>query len=286
MVRKVSTATKSKEDSSSRFKDLKDRIKPVHELPLVISALFYGRSGSGKNTLSATFPKPALLIDIREFGTDSIYDVEGIDVFSVTDWDDIEELYWMLKKEKQYKTIIIDQVTTLQDMCQRAVMAEEEKTQMSLRLFGEISGRMKTWILNYRDLVQEGINVVFLAHDRTFGSDESEEDSQIDPTVGPRLMPSIASMVCGAVKIVGCTFIQEKLGERDPATKERKRIVKYCLRLGAHGTYTTKLRTSKSNPVPRVMANPTYDKLVAIMRGKGEPEKETSTAVKSRIKRS
>lgn len=270
---------------AEKFQDLKSRIFPVKELPLVISALFYGKSGSGKTTLAASFPKPALLIDIREKGTDSVYDVEGLDVFSVETWDDFEQVYWMLMKEGYYKSVIIDQITTLQDLCQRTVLDEENKTQMSLRLFGETSSRMKTWILNYRDLTDKGIHVVFLAHDRTFGGDEDDEDQQIDPSVGPRLMPSIASMVCGAVKVVGCTFIQEKLGEKNPTTKQRERIVRYCMRLGAHGTYTTKLRATKSTQVPRVMVNPSFDKLVSIMRNEGEPEAE-KPVVKSRIRRS
>lgn len=279
VVKKKST------EPSTRFKEIRSRITPVQELPLIISALFYGKSGSGKTTVAASFPKPALILDIREKGTDSVYDVEDLDVFPVETWDDIEQVYWMLKKEGHYKTVILDQITTLQDLCQRTVMEEESKTQMSLRLFGETSSRMKTWILNYRDLIDEGIHVVFLSHDRTFGGDDEGEDEQIDPTVGPRLMPSIASMVCGAVKIVGCTFIQEKLGEKDPKTRQRERSVRYCMRIGAHGTYTTKLRVTKSTQVPRIMINPSFDKLVAIMRNEGESE-PIKPVVQSRIKRS
>lgn len=285
--KKVAADSPSKK---GRFAELKAKIKPVSELPLFISALFYGRSGSGKTTVAASFPKPALLIDISEQGTDSIFDVEGVDVIQITTWDEFEEIYWMLKKEGDYKTVILDQVTTLQDLCQRTVLEEESSNgKMSLRLFGEVSSRMKTWILSYRDLVLEGIHVVFLAHDRTFGDDDGDEDNQIEPTVGPRLMPSVAAMIAGAVKIVGCTFIQEKLGEKKPNQKTRERTVRYCMRLGAHGTYTTKLRTSKNNPVPRVVANPTYEALVAIMRHDGsssDEEDQPPSAVKRRIKRS
>ena len=269
----------------SAYAALKERIQPVHELPMVISALFYGRSGTGKTTVAATFPKPALILDIKEKGTDSVFDVEGIDVLPVEDWDDVEEVFWMLKKEGGYKTIIIDQVSAMQDLCRDKILAEEEKDKMSLRLFGELSGRMKEWINNYRDLMDEGIHVVFLAHDRTFGNDDSEDDDQaIDPSVGPRVMPSVAASLCGAVKVVACTFIQETYGKRDPKTRQQERSVSYCLRVGANGTYTTKVRTSKKNPVPSVMVDPSYEKIIAMMRNTGEAEQE-SPAIKSRIKR-
>ncbi len=267
------------------YKELRERITPVHELPTVLSALFYGRSGTGKTTLASSFPKPALLLDIREKGTDSVFDVEDLDVLSVTSWEDVEDVYWMLKKEGHYKTVIIDQVSAMQDLCQRAILEEEEKDKMSLRLFGELSGRMKTWLLNYRDLVDEDIHVVFLAHDRTFGNDDSDDDDQaIDPNVGPRLMPSIATTLSGAVKVIGCTFIQEVVGPKDIKTKTRSREVNYCIRIGAHGVYTTKLRTSKSNPVPPIMVNPSYSKIIDLMRGKVEKSPVSKPTIKSRIK--
>lgn len=284
MVRKVSKNPAGKADP---YQALKDRIKPVHELPLVVSALFYGRSGTGKTTLAASFPKPALMLDIREKGTDSVFDVKGLDVLSVNSWQDIEDVYWLLKKNSHYKTVILDQVSALQDLCQAEVLSQEDKTQMSQRLYGEVSSRMKTWLLSYRDLIEEGINVIFLAHDRTFGNDDGDDsDFQIDPAVGPRVMPSVATVLTGCVKIIACTFIQEKLGLRDVKTKQRSRTVKYCIRLGAHGVYTTKLRTSKSTPVPPVVSNPSYEKLVQLMRGGGEMEQEENPAVKSRIRRS
>lgn len=284
MVRKQSQLA----DKRDVYSKLKERIQPVHELPLVVSALFYGRSGTGKTTVAATFPKPALILDIREKGTDSVFDVEGIHVLSVDTWEDIEEVYWMLKKQGGYKTVIIDQVSAMQDVCREKILEEDNKEKMSLRLFGELSGRMKDWITSYRDLMDEGINVVFLAHDRTFGNDEADDDDQaIDPTVGPRVMPSVAASLCGAVKIVACTFIQETYGNRDPKTRERPRQVNYCLRIGAHGTYTTKVRTSRSNTVPSVLVDPDYDKLVTMMRGSGETPRNTSAVVKTRrIKRS
>lgn len=245
---------------------IEDMIRPVKELPMTLSALFYGRSGTGKTTLACTFPGPLLLLDFRERGTDSVYDVEDLFVIEMGSWDQVEPVYDYIKANaEKFKTVIIDQVSAMQDSCQATVMKEEGKDQMSQRLFGEVSGRMKTWLLAYRDLTDLGINVVFVAHDRE-SKTETDDDEQIDPSIGARLMPSVAGTLNGAVKLIGNTYIQERFGPRNAETKKRQRFVDYGLRLGPHSVYVTKLRTLKGNDVPAAITDPTYEKLIGLMR--------------------
>jgi phage nucleotide-binding protein len=239
---------------------ISEKIKSVKLLPKVMAMLVYGRSGTGKTTFSATFPKPALLIDIREKGTDSVSNVEGLDVIQVDTWEEFEEVYWYVKQDKKYKSVIIDQVSQLQDLCMEGVLKAEGKDVMSQRLWGSISGLMKTWLLNYRDLIDDGINICFLAHDRTTDSDSDSED-QIDPSVGPRLMPSVAGTLNGSVKAIGCTYIRESLLEGET------RKVEYGMRLGPHAYYTTKLRVPPGFNVPESVFNPTYDRIMKLMSG-------------------
>src|SRR5262252_697284 len=70
------------------------------------SFVLYGRSGTGKTTLAATFPKPILLLDVSDRGTDSIADVAKVDRTEVTDWDMFEHDYHWLREEEGagYKT--------------------------------------------------------------------------------------------------------------------------------------------------------------------------------------
>src|SRR5690606_35552872 len=98
MLERVDTLAKKKK-SSTGFSDIESRIVGVSETIGNISAVFYGRSGTGKATLSASFPKPILLIDIKEQGNDSIADFsdDEVKVFPVESWDDIEQVYWFLK---------------------------------------------------------------------------------------------------------------------------------------------------------------------------------------------
>lgn len=268
------------ETNNADFEDIVERIKPVHTLPLVIAALFYGKAGTGKTTLFATFPGPLLHLDVREKGTDSIADLKGVDTLDVTDWDEVEKIYWYLKSGKhKYKTVGIDVVTSLQDLAIASVRKElrrDEEDLVSQKMWGMVSGKMKTWLLNYRDLVEEGINVVFLAHTRKTEGEEVE-DEEIAPEIGPRLMPSVASTLTASVKIIGNTFIREYF-ETDG--KKKTRHVEYCMRLGPHGVYETKIRQPKGSYTPDILVDPSYDKLVRVMKGEFNKPARTLTRKK------
>ncbi len=258
-------------------------IVPVEQLPSVLAVLAYGRSGTGKTTFACTFPAPILLIDIREKGTDSVSNVKGVRVAELSNWDDFEALYWYLEKgDHDFKTVVIDQITQLQELALNKALSDEGKKpddQISKRDFGKASGLMKTWLLSYRDLIEKGIHVVFLAHDRiTGGSDDdagSGED-QIDPSVGARVMPSVASFLNGAVKIIGNTFIREKFAV---VNKRKKRSVEYAMRIGPHAFFTTKTRSPVGIESPSVVVNPDYDTLLAVMKGEYEEPKEDAPVV-------
>lgn len=247
-----------------------ERITSVKALPKVLSMLVYGRSGTGKTTFAGSFPTPALLIDIQEKGTDSIANLDGIDVISIDKWSELEEVFWYLKKEKKYKSVILDQVSSMQDIAMQHAMAEEGKEVMSQRLWGVVSGLMKTWLLNYRDLVDEGINVLFIAHDRASKGESGEDDDTIDPQVGARLMPSVAGTLNGAVKVIGNTFVREVFLE------DRSRQVEYCMRLGPHAYYTTKMRNPLGTSIPESISNPTYSRIMELMlEGEKKPVRKT-----------
>lgn len=261
-------ATKRVTNPSETRVSVIDRIAPIGDVDTPMSALLYGRSGTGKTAMAATFPKPLLVLDVREKGTETIANVPGIHLASVDKWSEMDEVYYYLKENPtKYKTIVIDQISQLQDLAMEQARRDDNLEATDLlprRVWGAISGMLKNTLFAYRDLVNYGINVVFIAHERTNDADESVED-QIDPSIGPRLMPSVASSINGAVSVIGNTFIREKfIGEG----KDKTRLVEYCLRIGPHAYYTTKVRRPReADPPPDVLVNPSYDKLLAISRG-------------------
>ena len=92
-----------------------------------IKALFYGPNGTGKNTISSTFPGPVLVLDVNERGTRVMASEEGkckkraVDTFEL-----FVQAYWYLKSGRHpYKTVVIDNVTTLQEVAMRHIMNKE-----------------------------------------------------------------------------------------------------------------------------------------------------------------
>lgn len=280
MARKKKTISKKKKHIDD---SIGNRIKEIKDLPMVITALFYGRSGTGKTTLSGTFPGPLLLLDIKESGTDSISDTDKSYCLEIKEWKDIENAYWYLEDNpKKFKTVVIDAVHSMQDLAMIKILEDSNKewgAQVTQRDYGQIANLMKKWIVSYRDLQDLGINVVFLSHDRVTEVDEEGEDNQILPEVGPRVMPSISSTLLGSVKVVGNTFIREEIIKK-PGKKAKKVAIEYCLRLGPNGYYSTKIRCKKKVSVPSYIVDPGYEELVNIIKGKNQ-----SSHVKKRTKK-
>lgn len=82
-----------------------------------MKALFYGTAGSGKTTASIQFPKP-YLIDTEKGATNDQYvrilEKAGGAVFQTSDFDElICEVKSLLCEKHEYKTLVIDPLTTL-----------------------------------------------------------------------------------------------------------------------------------------------------------------------------
>lgn len=238
----------------------------------------YGRSGSGKTTFAATAPGPILYIDIRDEGTASISDVKNLDVLEVEEFSDIEDAYWWLRKNpKKYKTVILDTVTQLQSMIVQEVAGENKKGKkagdwgsMTKKDWGDVAAVMKEWLGNYRDLTAIGINVIFIAQDRTFNLSDEEEanDSLLAPEIGPALSPAVAKSLNASVSVLANTFVREIEKTKEVNGKKVKRsVIQYCLGVGPSAIYTRKLRKPKSVAVPDVIVDPDWDEVIDIMKG-------------------
>lgn len=262
---------KKSPSKTSKTSSILSKAKPVSQLQQAISAVFYGRSGTGKTTLSGSFPKPMLVIDIGEKGTDSIANEKGVSVIRVSQWSEFEDIYWELKDgDHDFKTVSVDSAHSLQQLAVREakeIANKKPDEQTSQRDFGQASGLMVNWCNNYRDLIEQGINVIFLAHDKVQEVDTEDDSDMIMPEIGPRLMPSVASALVGSVNVVGNTYIKETITKEKKVGAKAQRSVQYCLRIGPHGYYTTKIRRPKDFQIPEFIVDPTYDKLIGVIKG-------------------
>ena len=256
------------EGIESRFLDLMDLDEPT-----IIT--IYGRPGSGKTTLSASLPKPMLLVDVKDKGGESAKskDLERgeITVFQIEDFDDIYDLYDYIKANPgTFKSVCIDHMTALQDLGLDKVKADEGKDQVSQRMYGIVAGYMKEIISLYKDLTDEGITPCFLAQDRMDSGDGEGED-QLIPEVGPGLMPSIAKVLGASSRIIGHTYLQEKVEQT--GNMKVKRTVEYRLRLGPNPYYVTKVTRPKGTYCPAYLVDGSYDDLIKIVKGEWEEPK-------------
>lgn len=257
--------------NSKNEDSLEKRIVPVGKTSEWLSMVVYGRSGTGKTTFAGTAPKPLLILDVSDRGTISVKGQPETYVLSIEKWEDFEEAYWYLKSGKHsFKSVAIDTMTQLQDLAIRQIVGDEkEDLIISRRAWGAVSALMKTWILNFRDLP---LTKIFICQDRLITSDEeSEADPEmIVPEVGPALSPSVARTLNAAVDAIGQTFIRERLVtvKTKKGNEKSQLVVEYCMRIGPHARYLTKIRREKPGvELPQVIINPTFEKIIKLVKG-------------------
>lgn len=262
-----------KKVSEKQGKSILERIKPVDEIPTFEAMAVYGRAGTGKTAFGGTYPKPILFVDVRERGTKTVSKITGIDVAPLQSWKDLEDLYWELKDGKtKYKSVVIDHWSAIQTLGMERIREQEnmEPDEMfSKRCWGMLSGLMQTWVFNYCQLWDANLHVCNIAHERATTGEEGLDD-QIDPSVGPRLMPSVASFLNGCVSSIGRTFIREVEEEVKVGAKTKTVTkVQFCMRVAPHSIYAAKLRRPVDSevPIPDIIVNPTFEKIQQLSRG-------------------
>ena len=277
-MRKLST----RDSKQSEVRELKPR-KPGKARKFRCY-LFYGPAGTGKTTLSSTFPGPIALGDFRDQGDDSVSDVKNLEVYPIEDWDDVETFYWQLKRKElkdengkafHPQTVVVDTVTNMQQMAIEHVLENKKKKStkmagdwgsMTKQEWGEVASLMKQWTALYKAL---DMNVIFLAQQRVFNTDEDEgSDSELMPEVGARLSPSVKDALNAAADVIGSTFVKRSVIIKEVKGKKVKRERSiYCLRVGPNPVYITKIRKPKKTDAPSVIEDPEYEDILSVIKG-------------------
>lgn len=277
---KKTTKPNKKSGVEDRFKDLLDM-----NTPTIIT--LYGRPGTGKTTISCTAPKPLLLIDVKDKGTDSGKrdDIQpgDITVFELETFDDIYEVYdYIEENPDRFKSVVIDHMTALQDFCYDKVMEEEGKSKMSQGMYGTAGGYLKEVINLYKGLTDLGITPIFNCQDRMESGDGEGED-QLLPEVGPSLMPSVARTLCAASRVIGHTYQFENVEKLEGAKVRRN--IEFRLRLGPNPYYITKVTRPFGTPCPQFLVDANYKDIMKIVKGKWEeaPVKKKGSNVKKKL---
>lgn len=273
-------AKKVKKEKAKKASGLRSKMVDLTELETPKVFTIWGHPGTGKTTLISTFPKPILLLDIAENGSESAKSSDlksgDITVIPITEFDQMEEAL-EIALEDGFKTVVIDNMTGNQAQCHEKIKEEEGKSKMTQPMFGTASQLQKKLIMSYKELTEEGIIPVFICHSRT-DEVETEMDEAI-ASIGPQMTPAISQFLCGTSQIVGQTYIKEIT---EVVKGKRNTHMEYCLRVGPNPHFVTKIQKPKDAGCPEYIIDPTYDKIMDIVRGK---YKESSSEDKPKKKK-
>lgn len=260
----------------NKIQGVEDKLQDLMDLESPTCILLYGRPGTGKTTIASTAPKPLLLIDVKDLGTESAKreDVQrgDITIYQMEEFDDIYKIYDYIKENPtRFKSVVIDHWTALQELCHNKVMKEEGKVNMSQQMFGFSSSYLKEIIGLFKDLTSLNINPIFICQDR-LESGEGDGEDQLIPEVGPALMPSISRLICASSRVIGHTYLQEKVEKLSDAKISRS--IEYRLRLGPNPYYITKVTRPFGSPCPPYLVDATYQDIISIVKGEWTPKPE------------
>ncbi len=131
-----------------------------------------GEAGRGKTSLAATFPKPVFIR--TEDGLDSIPERDRPSSFPLVEnvkqlWDQLKEL---VREKHEFKTLVIDSVTTLERLFIGNILDNDTKHPKSIRqALGGYGNGLDALSAEHQRvrraagiLASKGMNVIFVAH--------------------------------------------------------------------------------------------------------------------------
>ena len=206
--------------------------------------LIYGLPGSGKSTISSTFPKPILYVD-TENGTK--YIETEMDVVLIKEWSDVKEILELIQTG-EYKTVVWDVVDEVYELYLQFLKKEQpglfnRAGSPTMSGWGVLKGGWRKFCkMVCKDA---NINAIFVCHEKT----KQDDDGNI-VEVSPKLMGSLASELVGFVDFVGYKETKYQIDFRDNP------IYKSCK--DRHGALTT---------LDSAIYNPTYTMLKGLVDG-------------------
>lgn len=252
----------------------------------LIKMSVYGKPKVGKTRFLSTFPKPLLILGTED-GTESVRSVKGVTFIRViaknekppshgayVRIDELPHLFNELRTDKYYQTTGLDTANRLSDTNLANIMGYERTPEKGLMRAGKDqyilnSYQTKTII---SDLLSLPKNVVVVSHEKDFNR---ESDSEVrTPSISSALSEAVERLLNGDTDYVCQMFIRDQIVMQKPEGMENAVEVpmntgkaEYCLRLGNHPHYVTGFRIAEGLTYPDVLVNPTYEKIVKILRG-------------------
>lgn len=256
----------------SKIKKVQESVDKTKNLKVVV----YGRSGTGKTTFSGTFPKPLLHIVCSSIGLNEsipLAKIDGIYDFLLEKGEELLEIPTIVE-EMSFKTVVLDHATGLQDLILKEILGVEEIIQqknfgmVTQAQYGQLTFQMKQILYK---LLSCNCNVVVVSQEKEIVVDDVS--GLLTPYVSTALTPSVSSWLHAAADFVLHTYIKQKTSK--VATKVGKSEVEiekavsgysFCIHIAPNPVFVTKIRTQEQKELPEYIENPTYEKLLELVR--------------------
>lgn len=239
-----------------------EKAKPVRDSKQSALWVLYGKSASGKTTLASTFPKPLLYLAIGDDGQESIRDVEGVYHLPVTSVQELNEALEELQGDTEYVTILVDTFgLVVNEWIEAEVVSRKKK--MTQQAWGELKTDTEALIRKLKKLAQDKI-VVLTCHEVTDIFEGTDEE--LTPDVRPNISKGARTYLEGMANFgIHCTVVQKEKPLEDGTVKTLK---KHAVHLDSHPYYWVKTQKPASIRLPSLVLDPTYDKIIKLIKGK------------------
>lgn len=222
--------------------------------------VLYGKSGSGKTALGGTFPKPMLYVKIGDDGINTIKNYNGIKVVEATTVGAAKEIAKELLSDKKYKSVFFDTFSLITNewVNENAVAKNKRMTQ---QLWGDLKTDTEELIRTLHKVAESHI-VIVSCHEAADAFEGMEDE--ILPDIRPSVTKGARTYLEGMANFgIHCIKVTKEV-EGKEGTKE---VTKFGVNLGANPYYWTKLQIDPSIKVPKMVFNPSFDKLISLIGG-------------------
>lgn len=237
-----------------------DRAVPISELGQSNLWVIYGKSGSGKTNLLASFPKPLLYLQIGDDGSNTIGDTEGIDALPVSSVKELQQALQEARLDEHYKTIAVDTFSLLVNEWTDENAVKKNK-RMTQQMWGDLKTDTEELIKSAHILAKSKI-VVLTCHEAT-DTIEGYED-EITPDVRPSVSRGARTYLESMANFGIHTAVNQK--EKDMPDGSTKIVPVHIAHIGSNPYYWVKTQKPASITLPEAIINPTYSKIKKLLK--------------------
>lgn len=254
-----------------------------------IKMVVYGQNRVGKTTLACGWPKPLLLIAMEPNNTGgalSVKKIPGVEYIRIKTSKDALKLAQELKDDRTFKTHVVDQATSYQDIILMEILdlpAVPEQLNWGMVDRDQYRQRSEKTREALRPFLNLPAHTVVIAKERDHNPPDKDKPEilrgfQIESYLASDLGGATVGWLHDACDYIGRLYLEKEIVKRRiEATQAGKKIVtereeetgKIVRRLRTlyHPNYAAGFRSCNPEKVPEFIEDPTFAKIYKIIKG-------------------